>query len=60
MGKTRTGYSKKRKFCGNRHVSCKKIRENEQNSATRGTTSSSDTANDAADYFTSSTFSVCS
>ena len=25
MGKTRTGYSKKRKFCGNRHVHVRKL-----------------------------------
>ena len=46
MGKTRTEYSKKRKFYGNRHVSCKKIRENEEISTTGETTSSTDTAND--------------
>ena len=54
MGETRTAYSKERKFCGNRHVSCKKVRENEEMSATRATTSSSDNANNAV----SSTFGV--
>ena len=34
MDKARTAYSKERKFCGNRHVSCKKVRENEEVSAT--------------------------